>query len=113
MHKASERGQGLVEYALILVLVSVVVIGVLMILGPNIGNIFSKINSNLAGLGGGEVQTAVPTLGANEYYTLAALCAAHPGEEEDHLHARYKLLPDGRYMYVAYGSQPHDGHCTP
>jgi pilus assembly protein Flp/PilA len=42
-----ERGQGLVEYALILVLVAVVVIAVLMILGPIIGNVFSKINSTL------------------------------------------------------------------
>jgi pilus assembly protein Flp/PilA len=42
-----ERGQGLVEYALILVLVAVVVIAVLLILGPVIGNVFSKINSQL------------------------------------------------------------------
>jgi pilus assembly protein Flp/PilA len=35
-----ESGQGLVEYALILVLVAVVVIGVLMVLGPSIKNIF-------------------------------------------------------------------------
>ena len=43
-----ERGQGLVEYALILVLVAVVVIAVLMILGPIIGNVFSRLNSNLS-----------------------------------------------------------------
>ncbi len=42
-----EKGQGLVEYALILVLVAVVVIAVLLILGPIIGNVFSKINSTL------------------------------------------------------------------
>ena len=42
-----ERGQGLVEYALILVLVAIVVIAVLMILGPTIGNVFSKINSSI------------------------------------------------------------------
>ncbi len=42
-----EKGQGLVEYALILVLVAVVVIGVLTVLGPTIGNVFSNINSNL------------------------------------------------------------------
>ncbi len=38
-----ERGQGLVEYALILVLVAVIVIGVLTLLGPQIGNIFSRL----------------------------------------------------------------------
>ncbi len=42
-----ERGQGLVEYALILVLVAIVVIAALMILGPVIGNIFSAINNSL------------------------------------------------------------------
>ena len=42
-----EKGQGLVEYALILVLVAIVVIAALVILGPIIGNVFSKINSSL------------------------------------------------------------------
>jgi pilus assembly protein Flp/PilA len=46
-----ERGQGLVEYALILVLVAIVVIAVLMLLGPIIGNVFSTINSSLSGVG--------------------------------------------------------------
>ena len=43
----AERGQGLVEYALILVLVAIVVIAVLMLLGPIIGNVFSTLNSSL------------------------------------------------------------------
>ena len=42
-----EKGQGLVEYALILVLVAIVVIAALMILGPIIGNTFSTINKSL------------------------------------------------------------------
>jgi len=42
-----EKGQGLVEYALILVLVAVVILAVLLILGPIIGNTFSKVNSDL------------------------------------------------------------------
>ncbi len=42
-----ENGQGLVEYALILVLVAIVVIAALMILGPIIGNTFSTINNSL------------------------------------------------------------------
>ena len=41
------KGQGLVEYALILVLVAVVVIFVLTVLGPTIGNMFSTINATL------------------------------------------------------------------
>lgn len=42
-----EKGQGLVEYALILVLVAIVVIAVLTLLGPIIGNVFSTINATL------------------------------------------------------------------
>ena len=38
-----EEGQGLVEYALILVLVAMAVIVVLALLGPAIGNIFSNV----------------------------------------------------------------------
>jgi pilus assembly protein Flp/PilA len=41
--QAEARGQGLVEYALILVLVAVVVILILGILGNAIGNVFSNI----------------------------------------------------------------------
>jgi pilus assembly protein Flp/PilA len=42
-----EKGQGLVEYALILVLVAVVVIAILSLLGPAIGNVFSSVMNNL------------------------------------------------------------------
>jgi pilus assembly protein Flp/PilA len=42
-----ERGQGMVEYALILVLVAIVVIAALTIMGPLVGNIFSTINASL------------------------------------------------------------------
>lgn len=47
---AKEKGQGLVEYALILVLVAIVVIAALMVLGPIIGNSFSTLNNSLSGL---------------------------------------------------------------
>ena len=39
----SEEGQGLVEYALILALIAVVVILILVLLGPQIGNLFSQV----------------------------------------------------------------------
>jgi pilus assembly protein Flp/PilA len=42
-----EKGQGLVEYALILVLVAIVVIVILALLGPAIGNVFSSIMHSL------------------------------------------------------------------
>ena len=47
LFSAKEKGQGLVEYALILVLVAIVVIAVLTLLGPIIGDVFSRINSGL------------------------------------------------------------------
>ena len=43
-----KEGQGLVEYALILFLVSIVVIGVLILLGPQIAGIFNKVNNSLS-----------------------------------------------------------------
>jgi pilus assembly protein Flp/PilA len=42
-----EEGQGLVEYALILVLVALVVIAILLLLGPIIGNVFSNLITQL------------------------------------------------------------------
>ena len=47
MYTPREEGQGLVEYALILVLVAVVVIVVLAVLGPLVANVFSTINGAL------------------------------------------------------------------
>jgi len=38
-----EEGQGAVEYVLILVLVAIVLLGILLLLGPVIGNVFSTI----------------------------------------------------------------------
>lgn len=43
-----EEGQGLVEYALILVLVAIVVIAVLTILGQNVSDVFQRIADELS-----------------------------------------------------------------
>jgi pilus assembly protein Flp/PilA len=45
---AKEDGQGLVEYALILVLIAIVVIGILTLLGGKVSTVFSSINSGLS-----------------------------------------------------------------
>jgi pilus assembly protein Flp/PilA len=45
--RKGQKGQGLVEYALIIALVAIVVIAILILLGPQIGNIFSTITANL------------------------------------------------------------------
>lgn len=48
MHLPREEGQGLVEYALILVLVAIVVIAILLVVGPQIANIFSQVTNGLS-----------------------------------------------------------------
>lgn len=42
-----QKAQGLMEYALIIVLVAIIVLVVLAILGPGIGNMFSNIVNNI------------------------------------------------------------------
>jgi pilus assembly protein Flp/PilA len=44
-----EKGQGMVEYALIIVLIAIVVIVVLGLLGDEISSVFSQIQAALAG----------------------------------------------------------------
>jgi pilus assembly protein Flp/PilA len=44
-----QRGQGLVEYAIILALVAIVVIAVMNLLGPKLGNTYSLISSSIPG----------------------------------------------------------------
>ena len=44
---ARSRGQGLVEYALIIALVAIVVIATLILLGPQIASIFQSISNNI------------------------------------------------------------------
>jgi pilus assembly protein Flp/PilA len=47
MQPGSVKGQGLVEYAMIIMLVAIVVIVVLALLGPPIGNVFSNVINNI------------------------------------------------------------------
>lgn len=44
-----QQGQGMVEYALILVLIAVVVIAVLVILGNQVQNVFCNVAGALGG----------------------------------------------------------------
>ena len=44
----TEKGQGMVEYALILVLIAVVVIAVLVILGNQVTNVFCNITGAIS-----------------------------------------------------------------
>jgi len=42
-----ESGQGIVEYALIIFLVAIVVIAILLLLGPQIGEVFSSLYATI------------------------------------------------------------------
>ena len=46
-NRAQERGQGLVEYALILILVAIVVIVILSVVGAQTNNVFSNVSKGL------------------------------------------------------------------
>ncbi len=47
MYASGREGQGLIEYSLIIVLIAIVVMIVLLILGPSIGELFSNIVSSI------------------------------------------------------------------
>jgi pilus assembly protein Flp/PilA len=72
-NKKNEKGQGLVEYAIILALVAIVVIGVMRILGPKVGCTFSGINDSLPG-GSGSSSTCGAVAAAPAPVTLNYTC---------------------------------------
>lgn len=41
-----EKGQGLIEYALIIILVAMVVLMMFTVFGPSVGNVFSNVIAN-------------------------------------------------------------------
>jgi pilus assembly protein Flp/PilA len=51
--KTKEEGQGLAEYALILVLVAIVCVAALIFLGGSINNVLSNVGANIASQPGG------------------------------------------------------------
>ena len=51
--KMKEEGQGLAEYALILVLVAIVCVAALIFLGGSINNVLSNVAENIASQPGG------------------------------------------------------------
>jgi len=49
----TEKGQGLVEYTLLLALIAIIVFAVLMMLGESVGGVFSTVNDSLSGYSSG------------------------------------------------------------
>lgn len=48
MERCEEDGQGMVEYALILVLIAIVVIVILQVVGKQVNNVFSNVSNGLS-----------------------------------------------------------------
>jgi pilus assembly protein Flp/PilA len=46
--ESDEKGQGMVEYGLILVLIAIVVIVILQVVGKQINNVFSNVSNGLS-----------------------------------------------------------------
>jgi len=85
--RLSERGQGLVEYSLILVFVALVVMVVLSLFGPSIGNVFSNIVDDLNVLGGGNTSDGV----YDPSVTLTASPGGVMGQAGNHYCLNYSL----------------------
>ena len=104
-------GQGLVEYALILMLAVIPVVMALTLIGPQIGEVFSQITEAFADSGGGSGGNDIVVVTKAEYdsgeeelhldvtsdgdYDPAVTLTASPGgvmeERSDHYHLEYPL----------------------
>jgi len=96
-----EKGQGLVEYALILVLVSVAVLGVLLILGPMIGNVFTEINSTMT-TAGGEAE-ADPCVALLDTWTATNTAYQVCGGNQSSCPSEYTAVVNAYNAYSAAG----------
>ncbi len=89
-----ESGQGLVEYALIVALVAVVVIAVLVLLGPALGNVFSEIKVGMQGTPSADEQELTPTP-TPDHVVVSVLDAAGQGIANVRV---YAFNPAGGYL---------------
>ena len=97
-----EKGQGLVEYAIIVALVAVVVIGVMRIVGPKIGNTFSTVNTALDGEGGYSVAYSDFNHGWDEY------CASKPAGTS--VSSYFSDSGPSKVIFAPEGSAPPSGY---
>jgi pilus assembly protein Flp/PilA len=84
-----ERGQGLVEYALILVLVAVVVIGVLSVVGGGVSNVYCTVIGGL-----------------NRTSTCTGQQASQPGTLTS---SQYAVTSNQYRVYISYNGTRTDG----
>ncbi|MBN1680655.1 MAG: hypothetical protein JW966_10210 [Anaerolineae bacterium] len=75
--QTKDKGQALIEYALIIALVAIGLIGILTLTGPAVGNVFSNQVYNLLG---GTIEPR-DTLQADDFWTQVAAVASYTPEE--------------------------------
>ncbi len=111
----SEKGQGLVEYALILVLVAIVVLAVLLLLGPVVGNAFSNIVANLnrfSGGGTGVITGVTTSTGFGTFgFTVHVSTKTQVSMSGDVSHAAINCNPSCTFSFTIPPSPAH-GNAT-
>jgi len=71
-NKKQEKGQGLVEYAIILALIAIVVVGTMTVLGKKVNNSLNNVSTALDGkIGSGPLKW-----GTDVFYNNPQVCAA-------------------------------------
>ena len=98
----TEKGQGLVEYALIMVLIALVVIVALTMLGPRVSAMYIQVNGVIPGGASPSEPPPDPTeepFGfATETEAFNVFCSSYTGT--DHFHVHYNSSTD-RYIGMA------------
>lgn len=99
-NKKNEKGQGLVEYAIILALIAIVVIGVMTSLGKKVNSAIGKVND---GLGGGSF--------TSEYATWPLARTAYCADKSSGTqYTDYQNTSTGQFIAGPLGSPAPSGY---
>ena len=113
-NKMQAKGQGLVEYAIIIALVAIVVVSVVGVFGKKVSCVFQGINKSLDGAGQacGELGSGPQDFGSAQWkngFDKATPINAYCGSEGSG--AKYNLysINAGSYSYYIASGQPWTG----
>ena len=119
-----EKGQGLVEYALILVLIAIVVIVAMRVLGNKVSDTFGTVNTELAGGadgggGGADIPSEAQDFGVNDAdastdknVATTNYCGRNPGTEYNlYINSSSGSYTLAGFVTTAYGDFAGTGTC--